>query len=226
MTTGADDLLLPRLSVLTTAGVSDALDHLGIAGQCLGIAPQDRSFRLCGPAFTVRYTPRGTDGGTVGDYIDDVDPGGIVVLDNGGALDATVWGDILTGTASGRGVGGTVIDGVCRDIGASLEVGYPIFARGTWMRTGKDRVRVDAVGSAVSVGGVRVLPGDLLLGDGDGVLAVPRTRLAEVVEVAERIEAVEQGIRNAVAAGASLREARAATGYHTLQTRHTEPGGA
>jgi 4-hydroxy-4-methyl-2-oxoglutarate aldolase len=208
-----------RLGALTTAGVSDALDHLGIVGQCLGIAPQDRSFHLCGPAFTVRYAPLGVDGGTVGDYIDDVAPGSVVTLDNLGRMDATVWGDILTGVAHRRGVGGTAIDGVCRDIRASLDVGYPIFARGTWMRTGKDRVRVDAINEAVSLGGVRVRAGDVLLGDADGLLVVPADRVEQVVETAARIEQTESQIRLAVAAGTTLREARLAFGYHSLQTR-------
>jgi regulator of RNase E activity RraA len=199
--------------------VSDALDRLGIAGQALGIAPLDRGFRLVGRAWTVRYGPVGLDRGTVGDYIDDLGPGDVVVLDNQGRLDATVWGDLLTTTAHRRGVAGTVIDGVCRDVDRSLHLGYPIFSRGSWMRTGKDRVRVEAVGVPVAVGGVRVEPGDLLLGDGDGLVAVPAARVGEVLAAAEEIEHAEQAIREAVEAGASLREARARFRYHDLQHR-------
>ena len=84
--------------------------------------------------------PRGLSGKSVGDYIDDVPTGAVVVIDNGGRLDATVWGDILTTVAHRDGVAGTVIDGVCRDVGRSIELGYPIFARANTMRTGKDRV--------------------------------------------------------------------------------------
>ncbi len=62
----------------------------------------------------------------------------------------------MTTTAHRRGVPGTVIDGVCRDVDRSLELSYPIFSRGNWMRTGKDRVRVDGVGVAVCIGGVRL----------------------------------------------------------------------
>jgi 4-hydroxy-4-methyl-2-oxoglutarate aldolase len=210
---------LERLASLSTAGVSDALDRVGIAGQCLGIRPLDRSFRLAGRAVTVRYGPVGEEPGTVGDYVDDFGPGQVVVLDNQGRVDATVWGDLLTVTAHRRGVAGTVIDGVCRDADRSLELGYPIFSRGNWMRTGKDRVRVDGLDVPVTVGGVRVEPGDLLLGDADGVVAVPAARAAEVLAAAEEIEAAEDRIRAAVMAGADLRAARAAAGYHSLQTR-------
>ena len=208
---------LARLSGLSTSGVSDALDKLGIRGQALGIAPLDRAFRLAGRAWTLRYGPVGEDRGTVGDYVDDLGPGDVVVLDNQGRLDATVWGDLLTTTAHRRGVAGTVIDGVCRDVDRSLDLGYPVFARGNWMRTGKDRVRVEATQVPVSVGGVRIEPGDLLLGDGDGLVAVPAARIEEVLRAAEEIERAEEAIRRAVEGGASLRDARREHRYHDLQ---------
>lgn len=213
------DELLAQLATLTTSGVSDALDQLGIPGQCLGLMPLDRSFRLCGRAWTLRYGPSGQDGGTVGDFIDDIEPNQVVVLDNQSRLDATVWGDLLTTTASARGVAGTVIDGVCRDVDRSLELHYPIFSRGNWMRTGKDRVRVEEIGGPVSIGGVRIEPDDLLLGDGDGLVSVPTSRATEVLAAAVEIERAEETIRNAITSGESLRSAREAVGYHTLQRR-------
>lgn len=207
------------LKGLDTSHVSDAMDRLGIAGQCLGIMPLDRSFRLAGPAFTVRYVPVGTDPGSVGDYIDDLAPGTVVVLDNAGRLDATVWGDLLTAAASRRELGGTVIDGVCRDSERALELGYPVYSRGRWMRTGKDRVRVDGYRIPVTVGGVRIEPGDLLLGDADGVVAVPASRADEVIAAAEQIRDAESRIRADMEQGTALTEARARRGYHMLQTR-------
>lgn len=213
---------LKRLEQLGTSEVSDALDRLGIAGQCLGINPVDRSFRLAGRAWTLRYGPIGIDGGTVGDYIDDVQDDEVVVLDNSGRLDATVWGDLLTATASRRGIRGTVIDGVCRDYDRLKGLNYPLFSRGVWMRTGKDRVRVEAVQEPVSIGGVRIRPGDYLLGDGDGLVAIPAERIEQVLEAAEQIKAVEDTIRAAIEAGESLRKAREQAGYHGLQTRREQ----
>lgn len=204
---------------LSCTDLSDAMDRIGIAGQCFGVMPLDRRFRLAGRAWTLRYGPVGIDGGSVGDYIDDLGPGDVVVLDNQGRMDATVWGDLLTSTASRRGIAGTVIDGVCRDVDRALEVNYPIFARGNWMRTGKDRVRVEATGEPVSVGGVRVQPGDYLLGDGDGVVAVPAARAVEVARVATEVAAAEQAIRGLIEQGLTLREARERHGYHALQSR-------
>lgn len=207
------------LAGLSTTTVSDALDRLGIAGQCLGIKPLDHGFRLSGRAFTMRMVPVATDAGTVGDYIDDVPPGSIVVIDNAGRADMTVWGDILTLVAVRRGIGGTVIDGMCRDIGRSLELRYPLFSRGWSMRTGKDRVQLDALNVTVSIGGARVSPGDLLLGDADGVVVVPKEKENEILSHAKAIDEAETQIREAVEGGMRLDEARRKFQYFKLQSR-------
>jgi regulator of RNase E activity RraA len=213
------DDALEKWQGLSTTTVSDALDRAGIAGQCLGIKPLDHGFRLCGRAYTMRTIPVATSAGTVGDYIDDVPPGAIVVIDNAGRADMTVWGDILTFVASKRGIGGTVIDGVCRDVGRSLELRYPIFSRGWSMRTGKDRVQLDALNVPVSIGGARVAPEDLLLGDADGVVVVPREKEKVILEDARRIDEAEVRIREAVDSGMRLDEARKKFKYFKLQSR-------
>lgn len=209
-----------RFEGLPTPPVSDALDRLGIPGQVPGIRAVAGA-RLCGPAFTVRYVPITGRPGTVGDYIDEVPADHVVVLDNGGILDATVWGDLLTRAAVGRGLAGTVIHGVCRDAGSVADsteaAGYPVFARGRYMRTGKGRVRVARVGEVVSVGGAAVEPGDTLLGDRDGLLVIPAGRLDEVVSLAREIEAAEEAIRRRLDGGSRLDHARRELGYHGLQ---------
>jgi 4-hydroxy-4-methyl-2-oxoglutarate aldolase len=219
MNPGKDDKNIQRAANLDTTSISDALDRLGVAGQCLNIKPLDHRFRLTGRAFTILYGPAGTPPGTVGDYIDEIAPGSVVVLDNGGRENATVWGDILTWVAHRRGVAGTVIDGACRDIQVSLELGYPIFSRSHSMRTGKDRVQVEAMNGPVNIGDARVHPGDLMRGDADGVLVIPRALEDRVLTAAEEIDAVEQKIRQAVSEGQTLTEARKGLGYHQLQTQ-------
>lgn len=213
------DTNLQRASKLDTTALSDAMDRLGIGGQCLGIKPLHPHFRVTGRAFTILYGPAGSPPGTVGDYIDDVEPGGIVVLDNGGRENATVWGDILTMVAHTRGVAGTVIDGACRDTALALELGYPIYSRSYSMRTGKDRVQVEAMGGTLNIGDARVDAGDLLRGDSDGIVAIPKAHEDAVLAAAEEIDEVEQRIRRAVQSGLSLREARTQHGYHKLQSR-------
>lgn len=213
--------LADRLIAHDTATLSDALDRLGIDGQCRGIHPVSLAGgkRIAGQAFTVRYLPVGVVGGSVGDYIDDVQPGQVVVIDNYGRLDATVWGDILTDAAHRKGVAGTVIDGVCRDANRSDEIGYSIFARERWMRTGKDRVTAVAFNESVQLGAVRVDPGDWIVGDLDGVLVIPASRVEDVLAAADEIGEAEERIRAQVAQGIPLVEARKQQGYHALQTR-------
>ena len=115
-----------RAAKLDTASLSDAMDRHGINGQCYRIAPRDNGFRMAGRPFTVLYGPAAKPAGTVGDYIDDVAPGSVLVLDNGGRDDVTVWGDILTELAHHKGIAGTVIDGICRDVAMCRKLGYPI----------------------------------------------------------------------------------------------------
>src|SRR5438132_12984517 len=185
------DANVQRASKLDTTALSDALDRLGIPGQCLGIKPLDPRFRLAGRAFTILYGPAGVPPGTVGDYIDDVPEGSVIVIDNGGRENATVWGDILTMVAHRRNLAGTVIDGACRDTNLSREIVYPIFSRSYSTRTGKDRVQVEAMNAEVNIGDARIVPGDILRGDGDGVIAIPQQHEHEVLTVAEEIDAAE-----------------------------------
>ena len=210
-----------RVSKLDTSTISDALDRLGIAGQCLNIKPRDPRFRLAGRAFTLLYGPVGKPAGTVGDYIDDVPPGSVIVIDNGGRENATVWGDILTEIAHRRAIAGTVIDGACRDTALCLELGYPVYSRSYSMRTGKDRVQLEATNVVVNIGDARVAPGDLLRGDADGVVVIPQRHETEVLEVSEEIDAAEAAIRKSVREGKRLDEARKEFGYHQLQTKRT-----
>lgn len=218
-TPSPDDANVARAARLDTATLSDALDKLGIVGQCYRIKPRGSQFRMTGRAWTLLYGPAGKPAGTVGDYIDDVPPGSVIVLDNGGRENATVWGDILTEIAHRRGIAGTVIDGICRDVALCLDLGYPIYSKDHWMRTGKDRVQVEATGVPVTIGEARVAPGDILRGDADGVIVIPKAHEDAVLATAEGIEQAENAIREAVRGGLRLDEARKQFRYHQLQTR-------
>jgi len=212
------DEIRDRLIAVGVTAVSDALDRLAIPGQAVGIVPVSRGMRFAGPAFTVRMLPVGISRGVVGDYIDDVPPGSVVVIDNNGVLDQTVWGDILTSFASAKGIAGTVIDGVCRDSDRCVELNYPVFSRAVTMRTGKDRTTADAYNVTVQIAGVRVAANDWVVGDSDGIVSIPADRVGEVLTIAEEIDRTEAQIRNNIAAGMRLDEARRASGYHSLQT--------
>jgi regulator of RNase E activity RraA len=217
----AEDQELVRLFAgLDSPAVSDALDKLGIPGQAFGITPLTNYNKITvGPAFTVRYVPATDPPGSVGDFIDDVAAGDVVVIDNSGRTDCTVWGDIMTQYAGLRGIAGTVIDGVCRDVNLAINEQYPLFSAGRWMRTGKDRVQVGGVNEVIGVGKVHVKPRDIVVADANGVVIVPRNRVREVAEIARKIEESEAAIREMTSNGSTIAEARKALGYHTLQRR-------
>lgn len=211
--------LIAELKTMDTASISDACDKLGIPCGLLGIQAVIPGHKMCGEAFTVHYVPCGMKKGTVGDFIDDVKPGQVVVIDNAGRTYCTVWGDIMTFTARARGIEGTLIDGVCRDVNGIEELGYAIYTKGKYMVTGKERVEVDQVNVPVAVSGVQVRPGDIILGDDSGALCIPKERAEEVLKIARTIEATEQKIIAEVKNGSTLKAAREKLGYHTLQSK-------
>ncbi|MFJ4208080.1 RraA family protein [Paenarthrobacter sp. NPDC089675] len=219
-TTNETDIV-SRLKALPTAAISDAMDSLGLDQTLRGISPLKFGFQSVGPAFTVQYEPAGTNRGSVGDFLDDVPPGAVVIIDNQGRTDVTVWGGIMTEVAADRGIAGTVINGVCRDVSTSLKQQYPLFSRGSYMRTGKDRVRLTSVGTSLKINDVLVSPLDIICGDADGALSVPRSDAERIVDIAEEIEATEARIVAAVKNGCTLVQARLDFGYHDLQWKRS-----
>ena len=211
--------IIAQFKSLDTPSITDAMDRLGLTGGLLGIKPVVRGSKMCGQAFTVHYTACGQVHGTVGDFLDDVEPGEVVVIDNGGRMYCTVWGDIMSFYASAHGIAGTVIDGVCRDIPTIDELKYPIFTKGTYMVTGKDRVYVDSINTPITISNVQVLPGDLMVADDSGAVVVPLEHATAILKIALEIESKEQSIRDALKQGISLKKAREIAGYHSLQTR-------
>ena len=210
--------MIEEFRALDTCCVSDAMDKLGLYAGLLGVNCVLTDKKICGLAFTVHYRPCGTEKGTVGDFLDDVESGEVVVIDNAGRLNCTVWGDIMSIMETQKGIEGTVIDGVCRDLPTVRSLGYPIFSKGHYMVTGKDRVEVDYINQPVAISSVVVQPGDLILGDDTGVVCVPQEKAQEVLNIAKNIEEKESCIVKYISEGVSLKEARKRTGYHHLQT--------
>jgi 4-hydroxy-4-methyl-2-oxoglutarate aldolase len=211
---------LKKFAGLSTSNISDALDTLGIQGTCEGIFPILDDARVVGTAFTVKYVPVDpVRPGTVGDFLDSVKEDQVVVIDNGGRTNCTVWGDIMTAYATKRRISGTVIDGVCRDVEGIRSLRYPIFTKGHYMRTGKDRVQLKALNIPISISGVLVRPGDVVVGDANGVVVIPAEKVEEIVRAATRIEETEKEIVLEIERGTKLGEARKKHGYHSLQRR-------
>lgn len=205
------------LATLGTANISDAMDKIGLPASVLGITPLAPAFRLVGRAFTVRYVPAGHGTANSGDWLDDVAAGEVPVIDNEGRVDCTVWGDIMTSVAAAKGLAGTVIDGVCRDSAKPVDISYPVFSRGRFMRTGKDRVELAETGGTVSIGGVRVRRGDWVVGDADGIVIVAIDVVPDVLAIGREIVKREAMILQFALENHSLRTAREKYNYHSLQ---------
>ncbi|MVW79490.1 RraA family protein [Bordetella sp. 02P26C-1] len=218
MTQHATDANVLRASKLDCAALSDALDRLSIVGQCHKIRPCDPNFRMAGRAYTVLYEAVQDQPGTVGEFIDDVPPGSVIVIDNQGKDDVGTWGNILTEAAHRRGMAGTVIDGNNRDVALCRSLGYPIYSRNTWMRTGKGRIQLKALQVAVNIGGVTVNPGDIVVGDPDGVVVLPQAQEDAILSAAEQITLQENQLREAIRSGMRMDKARAQFHYHDLQS--------
>lgn len=213
--------IIDEFKKLDTPCVSDALDRLGIQGGLLHIKPVVKGTGnvICGPAFTVRYIPVGLEKKTVGDFLDDVPAGAVVVIDNAGRDTCTVWGDIMSIYAKRKGVEGTIIDGVCRDVKVVREIAYPIYTKGCYMVTGKDRVQIETINAPVTISGLQVCPQDIIMCDDNGGLRIPYEKAKEVLFIAQEIETKEGGILSALKEGSTLAEARKQSGYHHLQTK-------
>ncbi len=196
-----------RLERLDTCAVSDALDHLNLRGATIGIRPLWPCPKIAGRAVTVKVVPAGR--ATPGYHlatpaIEGSEPGDIIVVDNAGRTDVSCWGDILSNAAMARGIYGVVIDGACRDIDGSREVGFPVYGRGVVPLTGRGRVVQEAFNTLVQVGGIAVRPGDLVIADGSGVVFIPHERAEDVIGTAERLAAREAAMIQEVRAGRSI----------------------
>ncbi|ECJ4667205.1 RraA family protein [Salmonella enterica subsp. diarizonae] len=205
-----------RLLALDTAAVSDALDSLYISGGLLGIKQQVSGKKIAGPAFTVQYeacTPEKNRFMNAGNYIDQVPARAVIVVDNGGRLDCTSWGNILTTKAVQKKIAGSVIYGSARDITDIRQMDYPLFSCNIYMVSGKNRARVKAVQCTLDIHGVTVCPGDWVFGDDNGVLVIPGEHLEEVIRRAENVENTERQILSTIDAGTPLDVARQQLGY-------------
>jgi RraA family protein len=153
---------------------------------------------MIGSALTVRTRPG--DNLMVHKAIDLAEPGEVIVVDAGGDLTNAIIGEIMTTLAQSRGVAGFVIDGAVRDVDALAASDFPVYARGVTHR-GPYKDGPGEINVAVTVGGQVVAPGDIVVGDGDGVLAVPRSEAAQVASLARAQMEREAATLKAIAEG-------------------------
>jgi 4-hydroxy-4-methyl-2-oxoglutarate aldolase len=202
------------LKNVSTSLVSDVLDRLGIDGQCESIRPISPDMQVFGRAYTVRIRPQSDPPLPHDEYQDDLQPGEVCVLDSQGFLGGGSWGDLRTLRAQQKGVAGVVIDGAVRDTANCLESRFPVFARGSTMRTGGGKLRIEAKQVPVTLDGVTVNPGDIIIADADGVAVIPCNREAEAVPLLREFVKADTKIMAALKDGVSLKEARRRYAYN------------
>lgn len=204
----ADDFL-SRLAALDTNTVSDALDFLGLPGATCGVRPLWNCPPIVGRASTVQLGPKRSAEPTVHlitPVIEAIASGDRVLVIAGGIEGVSCWGDILANASVAKGVRGTVIDGLSRDIDGSEAVNYPVYGRGVTMISARNRVVQLDAGNPVQFAGVTVREDDWVIADRCGVVFVPQERIAEVLSLGERIAQRQQRMVEAVRAGRSVAE--------------------
>jgi RraA family protein len=188
--------LVAALGQMVTAHLSDNMSRL--QGAAAALRPMHRGGRLVGVALTVRVAPG--DNLMVHKAIDIALPGDVIVVDAGGALEQAIIGDIMASHAARRGLAGFVIDGAIRDADELRARDFPVFARGATHR-GPYKNGPGEINVPVSIGGMVVRPCDIVVGDGDGVIAVAPADAQAVLAAAREQKNKEAATLAAIAAG-------------------------
>ncbi len=212
MDANVDPEALANLTSAPSAVISDALDRLGRREQVLDpeIRPLWPGARLAGLAVPVVIVADESEPELPYDgeltAVDDLRPGEVPMFAVEAGVRAASWGELFTCAAMGRGATGVVLDGRARDAAAIEALGFPAFARGvspldTFARAVVTGIRVEA-----RVGGVMVRPGDLVIGDTDGIVVVPHELTADVARAVALKHRLEGDARADLLSGMTLRE--------------------
>ena len=193
--TGPD--LRDMLSRVSTANVSDALHR---TGDVPGMRPIVPGSKLVGPAFTVRTYPG--DWAKPVEAIDHAAPGDVLVIDAGGVAPA-VWGELATNSAIQQGLAGVVIFGAARDSGDIRALGFPLFSSLVTPTAGEPK-GFGEIGVPIRIAGVRVAPGDWIIGDDDGVCVIPKDKALEYTNRAMDVLEKENRLREEILQGSTL----------------------
>ncbi|HEV2673110.1 MAG TPA: 4-carboxy-4-hydroxy-2-oxoadipate aldolase/oxaloacetate decarboxylase [Aliidongia sp.] len=192
-------LSLSQIDSLKRLGAATIHEAQGQTGALTcAIKPIDPDMCLVGTALTVDVVPG--DNLVIHHALTRAQAGDVLVVDAKGFVEAGPWGDILTTAAKQAGIVGLVIDGAVRDANVIIKMGFPVFARGLSIR-GTQKNQPGRINVPIICGGVRIEPGDIIVGDRDGVVAVSRARLDDMLTAATKREAVEMSFRRELESG-------------------------
>jgi len=191
-----DAALVAQLAKVPVANLSDACGNLHTMDS--GIQAMYPAARICGPACTV--STRGGDFVATLIGLGVAQAGDVLVIDNQGKNDTALWGEITTAEAQRKGLAGLLVDGNVRDIEGIRKREFPVFARGTVPRV-VGRTSLGEVNVPIQCGGVVVEPGDIVVGDADGVVVVPKEKAEEVLRLGLEIVDYENKLLDKVLKG-------------------------
>ena len=200
---------LTTLASLDTNTVSDALDFMRLPGATYGLRPLWNCPKIIGRASTIQLGPKTGTAPTVhliSPVIASVTTDDRILVITGGTEGISCWGDILANAAKMKGIRGSVIDGMSRDIEGSEAIDYPVYGRGLTMISARNRLVQIASGTPVVVAGVTVYEDDYVIADRCGTVFVPAAKIAEVLALAQRIASRQDGMVQAVRAGQSVED--------------------
>ncbi len=172
--------LIDAFSKIAVATVYEASGRYGDVN--CNIKPIKKGLKICGPALTVQCHPK--DNLMLHKALEIAVPGDVIVCSTSNHYHAGYWGDLMATSAIARKVGGLAIDGCIRDSEEISETGWPVFSRGLCI-TGTVKNTLGRVGHPIIFGGVSVHPGDLIMGDDDGMVVVEKNRMDEVLKKAQ-----------------------------------------
>ena len=207
--TSLENTTLTTLASLDTNTVSDALDFMGLPGATYGLRPLWNCPKIVGRASTIQLGPKTGTAPTVhliSPVIASIATGDRILVITGGTEGISCWGDILANAAKMKGIRGSVIDGMSRDIEGSESIDYPVYGRGLTMISARNRLVQIASGTPIVVAGVTVCEDDYVIADRCGTVFVPAARIDEVLALAQRIASRQDGMVQAVRAGQSVED--------------------
>lgn len=191
--------IVAAYSEMVTPHIGDAMSRLT---GTVGLTRYHREKKLVGRAITVKT--RAGDNLMIHKALDMAEPGDVIVVEGSADVTQAVAGELMLLHAQARGIAGFVIDGAIRDLAAFREHDFPCYARGHTLR-GPSKVGPGEINVAVTVGSMPVRPGDLIVGDEDGVIAIPVDQLELVLQGARKQAAREGERKAAIAAGRDAR---------------------
>jgi regulator of RNase E activity RraA len=200
---------LTTLASLDTNTVSDALDFMGLPGATYGLRPLWNCPKIVGRASTIQLGPKTGTAPTVhliSPVIASITTDDRILVITGGTEGISCWGDILANAAKMKGIRGSVIDGMSRDIEGSESIDYPVYGRGLTMISARNRLVQIASGTPIIVAGVTVHEDDYVIADRCGTVFVPAAKINEVLALAQRIASRQDGMVQAVRAGQSVED--------------------